>query len=328
MKNNGYHVKEYLELLEKEKHDMFIPFDEIDSSKMGTATKTFVLCKGKYLEEMYHQIKGNKNSHYITCLNEYIQNSTLEEFFNTKVSVVLKMARYNDADYTTAEVSASKIAEILNINTPYIDYVAGDKRTIMSVDFLSYGNDLELFTEITKNGENISRIHGISLWIDSLKTAFDNKFQGITEQNKRQLILDLIRTFLIRRFVLMDNDLNSGNLGFVCNSKSKDVRLISFDYEFCFNNNSRIIDMTKFNPENFMENNLQWLAENFPDELKIVMDELSHAHEKKTLIDNVIDKHSDNPSMVQYWKYMIFKNVDNLKNCINETLNGKELIED
>lgn len=324
MSNNNYEVEGYLKLVEESKKDMFVPFDEIDSEIMGTAKKTFVMCKGKYLLDMFREIKNNPKTNFMTCRDEFIKDSTEDEFAKANISVVLKSARYDDSDYTTAEVAASKMAEVFGIITPYIDYVSDDKKIIMSVDFLSFGQDLKIFSEF-EGADNLSRIHGVSYWIKSMNNELQkSQNNDVSLENKKRLILDLIRAFLIRRFILADNDLNSGNLGVIKDNKTHEMSLISFDYEFCFNNNSRVLDYTKFNTEDFMKKNIEWLCKNYPEEIKIVMNELSQYSTKVDKVTKILDSFTDRQSTKEYWLYTFQKNINTLINTTKQSFNNME----
>ena len=323
-----YTPKDYLKMIVNE-HDMFVPYDEVDAEKVGTSTKSFVMCKGEHLVNLYRYKKSKPQSHIITCVDNYIESSTEEEFKNLKIPVVLKSARYDDKEYTISEVTASQLAEVFNINSPYISYVNDNPQLIMSVDFLGKRNQMESFADMIDN-HKIGRIHPISLWIDYFNEETEKeKYKNIQPEIKKQLLLDLIRAFLIRRAVLMDNDLNSGNLGFIFNKDFSEMSLISFDYEYCFNNNSKIVDMTKAIPKDFIEKNVIWLSKYYPNELQIIINELSLTGEQKQQICDILDEYKVSSGMRDYWKRIIFQNVQKLQGmgvtALRENASEREL---
>lgn len=325
-----YTPKDYLKMIENE-HDMFVPYDEVDAERVGTSTKSFVMCKGEHLVNLYRYKKSNPKSHIITCMDNFIKTSNEEEFKNFNIPVVLKAARHDDKEYTTAEVSASQLAEVYRINSPYITYVKDNPQLIMSVDFLGERNRVESFEDMIGQAK-IGRIHPVSFWISCFNEEMEkDKYKNIPTETKKQAILDIIRAFLIRRAILMDNDLNSGNLGFIFNQDYSQMKFISFDYEYCFNNNSKIMDITKAIPKDFIEKNVIWLSKNYPNELCTIFDELSLTSKQTQQICSILDEYKVSSGMRDYWKRIILQNTQKLQSlcstALKERENNKELID-
>ena len=331
-----YKATDYLKMIEQRRQDMFVPFDVVDAESMGTAEKSFVRCKGSYLKNLYKIIRSNKDTHYITCVNDFIRCSSPKEFEDQKVSVILKSARYDDKLFSASEVIGTKLAELLGINTPYIDYVDDEKKTIFIVDYLSRNDSLIPFNELIPNVGEITRKHSIGLWINRLKRATekDQKLSSISNETLLKLIHDLIKAYLIRIFILKDNDLNGGNLAFIHSQDCSSVDLISFDYEFCFGNNFKVFEIDADTNSEFIERAIQDILEypyiDLSRVLRDVIEELKVSDALSEKIKEIVNEYPVNDNLKEYWGYQIISNLNNLRTCylhqINHSHNQNELI--
>jgi len=312
-----YTENDYLDMTKKENHEMFVPFDVVDAEKMGTAQKSFVRCKGVHLQDLYRIINGNKDSHYVTCANDFIKTSTLEEFKDIKISVVLKSAREDNNLYTGAEVASTQVAESLGINTPFIKYLNDDKKSIIMVDYLEKGDVMIPFNELIDAGE-ISKKNTIEVWLNRLRRAVNiNCELSLIDENSLMLLMhDLIKAFLVRRFVMLDTDLNGGNLAIIHNANSAKYRLMSFDYEYCFNNSCGLFGRDIVNDEKFLtaciSNILNYPFLDLKGVLGQVVEELSVGEEIQEELKSIMKNYPVDDAMKNFFAYRIFNNLNNL----------------
>jgi hypothetical protein len=331
---NKYTEKDYLKILGDKHHDMFVPFDVVDSGLMGTLPKGFVMCKGKHLGKLYESLHGNPSCNFITCMGESIHNISRSDFDDLNISVVIKTARYDDNAFTASEVTGSRIAEILGVKTPYIDYVGDDKSRIMCVDFLSKGLEQTTFSDIMFL-KPIGRNSTVGEWIEEfLKFKFyERGLKNISEEKTSELIEDIFRAFVVRRFLIEDNDMNSGNIALIHNKDYSRVQLISYDYEFCFNNDLKVVYITPEDAfersemrQKFLNRNLLWMAKNYPKETESVMRGLQLNELQRHRIDKTFDEYSATPEVIEYWKYHLNSNIERVLDTYDRIMDNESVM--
>lgn len=316
-------VIDYLKVIEDEKElgKYLAPFDEIIADPAGTATKGFAMIKGSSINEIYDIIKNNPDSHFRFCCDDYIHTASKEEFNSMMFSAVIRKSR-SDNDFAISELVGSRVCELLTVDAPFVAPIGKSKKIVASVDFLRYSQEMETYAEYT--GVMFGRKATASDWARRFKTALDkDTVHNLTEEKKKTLIKDVIKHYLVRRFLLQDNDFNCGNLAIVSGS-DLDLSLVSFDFEFCLNN-YLMINRSQDLPANFMEQNIKDLAEKFPEELAIAVDEMQITPEKSQAIKNILGRFLDE-GYAMYWSYSIVKNANAINNLCKQYCVEKDLV--
>ena len=293
-------VVDYLKVIEEEQEisEQLVPFDEVDADEMGTLPKGFAMLKGSSIPELYYIIKQNPNTHYRFCGSEYIKNSTQKEFERVQFSAVVKKSR-KGTEFARAELIGSRIAELFGVNCPYVAPLGKNNRIVASLDFLSYSQEMETFAEYT--GAIFNRQASMSAWIRVFKRALekDKNYAGITEEQKRNLIKDIMRHYIVRKFILKDNDFNCGNMAVVMGADSA-PSLVSFDFEFCLNN-SIVFDYSGGLGPEFAERNIAEVVNEYPNEISEVLKELQMTPERYSKILGILDTFLEDDYSVKSW---------------------------
>ena len=148
-------------------------------------------------------------------------------------SAIIRKSRV-DSDFAISELVGSRICELFSVACPFVAPMGKSNKIVASVDFLKYSQEMETFAEYT--GAMYGRKATATDWARRLKQSLDrDNVHNLTDDKKKILIKDLIKHYLVRRFLLHDNDFNCENLAIVSGS-DMDLSLISFDFEFCLNN--------------------------------------------------------------------------------------------
>ena len=293
-------VIEYLKVIEEEKEisEQLVPFDEVLGDGAGSLPKGFAMVKGSSIMELYDIIRANQNTHYQFCGCDYILNSSRQEFANMNFSAVIRRSR-KDTDFATAEKIGSRVAEEFGVDCPYIAPLGKTNRFVASLDFLKYGEEMSTFEEYTNAIFN--RQASICGWIRVFLRALekDKRYSGTTQKQKSGLIKEIIRHYIVRRFLLKDNDFNCGNLAVVC-GKTGLPKLVSFDFEFCLNN-SIVFDRSGGLPADFMERNIAEVIREYPQEFYEVLQELQMTPDRYNKILGIMEGFLEDKEMAKNW---------------------------
>ena len=263
----------------------------------GSSTKAFVMLKGKYLSELYNEVKNKPDCNYVSCVNEKIKDCTWEEFKDFPVSIIGKKARYGDPDYTRAELIYSRLSNIFGLKTGFTIPLTEDYLTIASVDVLGFVPDpsgseidaehrsqqIETFNELTES--LIGRKSCISSWIRALRETIDKhqKYWQLSPEHIDTLIHDLIKIYMIRRYVFSDKDLHGENIGFVHSGDYKDLSIApSIDMEFCGKNSSVFFKETQEDFEFQLKMDLAHLNIRHPQHLNSVIYDLKQVRDNNS----------------------------------------------
>lgn len=315
-------VIDYLKVIEDEKDisEHLVPFDEIVAEPVGSAMKGFAMVKGENIIDLYDIIRENPDSHYRFCGEDFIKTATKEEFKNMKYSAIIRRSR-RDTDFAISELIGSRICELFQIYCPYVAPMGKSNTIVASLDFLKYGQQMETYAEYT--GAMFDRKATSVEWANSFSRALEkDKEHNLTADKKKFLLKELIKHYIVRRFLLQDNDFNCGNLAIVSES-DKDLSLVSFDFEYCLNNYI-LFDYSNNMPPNFMEINIKGLMESFPEEFKTVVDELKITPERYESINTIFSDFLDK-GVADFWAYTLKRNLEAIEFFQNQYSNEREL---
>ena len=316
-------VTDYLKVIENDKGiaENLVPFDEIIAEPVGSAMKGFAMIKGENITELYDIIRERPNCHFRFCAEDFVKSVTKEEFNNMKYSAIIRKSRH-DTDFAVSELIGSRICELFDIDCPYVSPLGNTNTIVASLDFLKHGQKMETYAEYT--GVKFDRKATAVDWAKSFKDALDKDSEHqLTEDKKKFLIKELIKQYIVRRFLLKDNDFNCGNLAIITEG-NEISHLVSFDFEYCLNNYI-LFDYSSTVPINFMEINIKELSKKFPDEFGIVVNELKLTPEKYDAIKLVFSSFMDN-SVADFWAYSLKQNLGRIESIYNQYSQDKEML--
>lgn len=297
-----YFVGEVIKNKKNYNMSKFKKFSEYDLDTLsGTAPKEFMSCRGKVLMDMYYEIKYN-NTNYVTCVDEDIHSQTAEEFENMLISIIILNDRQpaGNNQFNKAQIVSSKIANLLGMKTAYITQDPTDSNKIISVDILKCIKDQESdelriqkllkFSDIDDSCYLNSKCY-ISEWLNFLEKIFNTKeFSAVSETRKKFIISEFVKMFVIRSLILKDRDMHSENICFVYSKHDySDLELSAgFDYEYCLGNTSSVIDRYLTQPDNFLNLNIEYLVNNYPNEIAEIIQNISPTEELFNNISQII----------------------------------------
>jgi hypothetical protein len=118
----------------------------------------------------------------------------------------------------------------------------------------------------------INSIQNLYLAIEKIKKAFlkfgfDSKAKR--NENLNEVISQFVLTYMVRGYLLGDNDFKSRNIGFIYNSETKQIRLVNYDYEQAFMADMRIVlgDYGDYEEPTFL-----FVKQEYPEEYKRFME--------------------------------------------------------
>ena len=316
-------VIDYLKVIEDEKDlaEHLAPFDEIIAEPEGTSTKGFAMIKGSSISELYDIIRNNPNTHYRFCCEDYVHKSTKEEFNSLMFSAIIRKSR-SDTDFAKSELIGSRICELFSVDCPFVAPMGKSNKIVASVDFLRFSQEMQTYADYT--GIMYGKKATAYYWARRLENALNKDTEhDLTEEKKKLLIKDLIKHYLVRRFLLQDNDFNCGNLALVSGS-DRDLNLVSFDFEFCLNNYI-MINRSHDIPADFMRMNIEGLAQKYPEELDMAIEEIKLTPERLNAASEIYSRFLD-PAMAKFWTYSLSRNSRELSALHQECRPEKEVV--
>lgn len=260
--------KRELEKVPFKKFDKFIP-----SGHLGKSPKEWLRCGGSYLVDMFHTLKETENS-YVTCIDDLIHDKTfnINDFISLYLSVIYK--KYlgcRPIIKAQNELVGSRLANLFKIPTSYVAPIKQNPSNVIVVDFLSGNQQLDDFGELCLvpsayflEGSNDSIIEE---WLKCINKYITPRIPiNASDRQKRifDLQTDFIRLFLFKKQILADGDVAGVNIGFVHSGDYTDLHVAPlYDFESAF---EKITDQC-----NYLEEDIEYLAKNYPEQLKIVM---------------------------------------------------------
>ena len=295
-------------------------FDEFSGKDgEGTTTKAIVMIKGKFLKELFDEIKNNSDTSYVTCVNDYIKNSTWEEFAKFPVPIYGKQARNGDNSYNRNELVYSRLANIFGLKTVYSFPLNSDCSVIASINVpkvLEPSNientDKEIKQQHIESLNDfifvcleLGRRDPISRWIGVLNDAIarHSETKQMTEEQIDNLRYDTVFEYIMRRYVFKDNDYQGSNAIVIHDGDYKNlVRGPSMDYEFC--GDMKIWMLRDFG-DSFNDRrreDLNFLKKTHPDIFDKIMKSINNTWEtRQEDINKVFKTFAPNPSYTPYW---------------------------
>ena len=270
----------------------FKEFTNIEGEHDGSSPKSFVLLDdsiskrdipstvrtmkdSRYIAHLFDEIKNNPDSSLVTYLNDAIRSGVFPRY----VSCLAKNCVFDKTKRTTiddgrnaSEVIGSRVAEMLRVPTVYtigIPAIDGSIGSVLSVDFLKYGETFEDVLTLSKDRVTAEAGDSIEVWKSAIRKALKKKYPfGIDKESLKQLEeRDLPQMLLFRKGGLFkDADFYPYNVGVVFNGK-KFKLAPNFDME-C------LLTSMKCSPDYYsvdkgaMRNIVSYCAEHCPDILE------------------------------------------------------------
>lgn len=234
----------------------FKEFTSIEGEHDGSSPKSFVLLDdsmsrrdilsttrtmqdSRYIAHLFDEVKNNPDTSLVTYLNDAIKNGVFPRY----VSCLAKNCIYDKEKRTTiddgrnaSEVIGSRVAEMLRVPTVFtfgIPAIDGSIGSVMSVDFLKYGETFEDVLELSNNKTLVEAGDTVETWKNAIRKALKKKYPfGIDKESLTQLEeRDLPQMMLYRKGGLFkDADFYPYNVGIVF--KGKKFKLApNFDME-------------------------------------------------------------------------------------------------
>ena len=203
----------------------------------GRCEKIFFRINNGCLKDFVKEIVGNEQTSYITYVNELIKSG----YVPRKISVLCKdvCKRLDDEDNSrikaaSCEVLSSQILNFFECPTVFNKMVKGEldcetRYSVMSVDFLSYGEDIVTMDDIG------CRFTGLCAAIHTIKESMLVYEDEYSEDQIERVIEDFVYSYLIRKLLLGDFDFIPVNVGIIENKEKGTLQLINFDFEGSFN---------------------------------------------------------------------------------------------
>ena len=274
-------------------------FDEVGETN-GKINKSYGLCEGTYLEEMYHFLMANPDNNFVTCMDEslYDQQIPLEEFLERKISVIVKNSKSKSYERrhqsseaeraTKSELICSRVADLYNIKTEYVAPIQDNPYGCIIVDFLSGNEQLEDYAEFTgKHPTVYASGSSIRHWIEPLYHEILKVAPGKTFQKRyayvRPMLKEMIKQFIFKKYIVHDADFCSANLGIVHSPDYKFMEISPiYDFERC------LLPGIRSAQGDGLEEDISYLVGAWPGLLKSVIKDFTLPQAKKQKVKDII----------------------------------------
>lgn len=309
----------------KREYPPLVDFD-LTGEIEGKEYKVYKLCLGSYLEDLYNAKTNNPNSNYVTCIDElFDEGIDLEEFRNTKVSVIHKMGMF--LGECKSEIICSRLADIFKIKTQYVEPVKS--RSCLLVDFLKDDEELLNYHEFTQEKiRPYSDDFTIQESIEHILEAL-SKQCSIAENIDmiKEILVEFVKQYIFKKYIVHDFDMCEGNFGFVISEKNKTIKTSPmYDCASCFQPNKRC-----FQGEG-LEDDIRYLAKSLPGVLKQVANDFNLTPEANKRVESAISEIETNPKKAKEFSNLVINSsltfVGNALGSINRILNKNSDISD
>lgn len=208
-------------------------FYELD----GNLTKRFAMIDKKYFEDYIKSIKTGSSS-----FSSYIENADIKnDTYPSKFSVLLKKSSMRNI---YVDVVCSRLMDFFEVDTVF-NQVLNDEaysktpyQLMASIDFIKPNEEFYSLFEIDCNNSfnRFSKFEEIEKSVRQILKIFSRKHIVLNNKKENEKIIeDILYSFFVRRFILGDNDVRSGNFGILFNLKTHKVRFApNFDFNAAF----------------------------------------------------------------------------------------------
>lgn len=302
-----------------------LPFVRLNANneiaRAGTTQKFITNIRGSKILNIYNEITSNPDLPFCTCIDKNLKNEkfTKDTFSRTYLPCLVKSARYGNPDFTTVELIASRICAMLGIKSAYITADAQDNRMYISPYFLANNEKLIDVSQATSAWWLNASFTPFDIWMIRLESFFNEL--PFDSCNKDELIVDFVRLYIAKKFILNDKDVTARNIGFIYNNNSKKYTIApAYDFEFCLN---MMIDIFEFNniPDNELcKNMFGYLFENYPHLIDKIMTGFKENEIDFNRINAIINRFEKRPEKAKEIYDIICRSVRSLNTLYNSSL--------
>jgi len=221
-------------------------YDEYEEKLDGHLPKRFYRTPSSKMPDLFSELQNNEHSSYITFCNDAVKEGFVPQYIS-----VLKKSFGKYVYHPEREAVVSKLLNYMGIPTTYnlvvkhskIDGTANNHPSneyeTLSVDCIGENETFYSFEEV-----GVKTLHNVYGAVELIKKAF-LKF-GFDSKKKRndnfnEVIEDFILSYMVRGYLLGDNDFRSRNLGLLYNSKTKHLKMVNYDYEQAFMSDMSVV---------------------------------------------------------------------------------------
>lgn len=215
----------------------FEDYDEKDSGSLeGHREKEFLRIDSALFQDLIKELQTNPNCSYITYLNKIIKG-----YVPKKISCMVKRLdpdtknafKVDDPDLTFKEALASQILNIYECPTVYNLTI---RDTEIKEDYAYNAISVDMVSDNILTFEDIGCefIRDLEKNIIMIKRRLEccDLPPDLVEKHKNQIIEDYVYSYLIRRFILQDEDFYEYNGGILV--EDNNLQYINFDFEYIF----------------------------------------------------------------------------------------------
>ena len=235
-------------------------YSHIEGSVDGHTYKDFFRVDSNIFQEAFEEIQNNPNCKFQTPYNEIVKEGIIPEM----VSVLIK-----GTERSKEEMLASQILNYFQVGTPVNLSAVGERMFEgYRLPYSACGNSSGIYDYVISMdfiGEN-QRLEDLTIaydnrvfWFfdeseDAAAKAFEKMLttgglKNLPSERKNEiytnLMEDFVRSYLVRKFVLMDSDFNDYNVGVLIDDKKGDAQIINFDFEYTFHHFCNIGELVK-----------------------------------------------------------------------------------
>ena len=274
-----------------------VDFDETNFADFffGTSPKTFLQCRGSYLLDMFREIRSDQNTNYVTCVDQLIKDNTYteEQFKDFPVSVILKTPSSKRKEiYTRNELITSRIASTFGIPTEYVAPIEDNPDKYIAVDFLNYDQKLETLSEFVGEKLNFYNYdkegplkYAFQLLMNETLRFFKDKGRYANALKLKRILVDFVTQYFFKKYIVHDSDFCGVNVGIILSHANKNMNISpAYDFESCFMPGIRSAQGYG------LEDDIEFLAKNYPSILKSVLETFTMTDEREAKIKGVFEK--------------------------------------
>lgn len=298
----------------------------------GFCPKENLICDGKYLLDMRHELQSNPDNYFETCVDDLIYDDevTDEQFSNLKVSTILKKKDLSRIGSASNELICCRLANLFGIRTQYVAPIENHDEYILIVDFLSKRKKFLDFYDYTHLDQDKSYPYNksnngegyIQLWIKRMLGELNRDLSKVPDPVRMRrinhILVDFIRMYIFKRYIVHDVDACVVNFGFTYSKVNfSDIELApAFDFEKAFCKSYGKFDF------NGLDEDIKYLNDNFPEQLK---EALSTFCINSNIYQNICDiitafDNNDKSSSAHSKISFVYKNIGRVNDVYNKIL--------
>lgn len=287
----------------------------------GLRSKHFVRCSSELFGGLVSELQNNKNTSYITHVNELIKDGYIPEY----LSVLIKDGGVLEGNIR--EVVSSRILNYFGVPTTYETLARGSgnqavNHYVLSADFI--GSPIDEFYTLDELGIMVynTPLENIVTDMNKLLNTFYRSrrlfnFGAIDRSQfdvqKEQVIEDFLYGYIVRRYVLDNRDLHGDNIGVIIRKDDLSISLApNYDFEQTLEHIAIIDDTSTIDNIKFVRFMYPHIFAKFLNKLKDFRETKSTSGKPlyEEIIDNAVSNDYMSQSIKEACEYNIQKALD------------------